>query len=163
MTAKIDLKKDGEGVKKVKFNQNFDTNSYINLLTNKVLPSIKLKFNNDLSNVTYIWDNSSVHTGDNEDGLSEKELLNKNNLDLEKNWPPYSLDLNPVENVWALVNKEKCKIEEKDYPKNKFEDFSLIKKAYENVSNVTVLNCYNSFKNKLKLLLLKDGNNNFDY
>lgn len=93
--------------------------------------------------------------------------MNQSGIQLEKAWPPYSPDLNPVENVWSLINREKNKILDKikldEYPKNKKEGLLLIKKAFENVKNEDVINCYNSFKSRMKLVLLHEGDNNFCY
>lgn len=162
--GKAKVLKDKEENKKEK---GFNTRSYINLLRNKVIPSIKTKYNKNLSNLIYIQDNSKVHTGKNDGDLTCKQLLSENDIELEENYPPYSPDLNPVENVWAMINKEKNKILDKikfeEYPKNKKEGLILIRKAYENVSNDSVVNCYNSFKNRMKLVLLNNGNNLFDY
>lgn len=160
------VKKDKEKEKE-QDEKGFNTRSYINLLSKKVIPSLRERYFNDLSNLIYIRDNSRVHSGKNLDGLNEKELLEVNNLELENQWPSYSPDLNPVENLWALIDREKCKILDKidkdRYPKNKEEGFKLIKKAYDNVKNEDVINCYNSFFSRLRLLILKEGNNDFDY
>lgn len=77
----------------------FNTSSYIKLLNDKVIPDIKSASSNNnlnLDNLVYIRDNSKVHTGENQKGPDEKELLRSNGISLEDNWPSYSPDLNPV-------------------------------------------------------------------
>lgn len=179
---------DGRPLKSNEKNERgFNSRSYANLLENKVIPSILSKYKaysskNDLSQLIYIQDNSRVHLGKvtNEDATKDDDsdknkiktytpidIIERSGIQVETEWPPYSPDLNPVENVWEMINREKNKIldkiEFKDYPKNKFESLKLVKKAFDNVNNSDVVNCYNSFRNRLKLVLLNEGNNNFDY
>lgn len=80
-------------------------------------------------------------------------------------WPPYSPDLNPIENVWSLVDIEKNKLIDKlkRIPKDKKESFKLIQKAWDMVPNQSVINCYRSFENRLKMVIEKNGDNDFDY
>lgn len=96
-----------------------------------------------------------MHTGQNGTDLTTKQLIESHELKVEEDWPPYSPDLNPVENVWAMIDREKNiildKLDIKNYPKNKKEGFLLVQKAFENVKNEDVINCYRSFRDRLKI------------
>lgn len=92
------------------------------------------------------------------------DILESNGLECE-DWPPYSPDLNFIENVWYLVDKKKNKIIDrlKKPPKNKEEAFSIVQKAWDLVPNDHVINCYDSFKERLKMVIAKNGDNDFNY
>lgn len=124
----------------------------------------------------YIQDNATPHTKNlnDKEEVSAKTILNKKGIELE-DWPPYSPDLNPVENVWALLNK--IKNEEIDkvilhnqmnsnkikLPTNKREMFAFMKTCWSKLDNNHVLACYNSYLDRLQMVKDHDGNNDFDY
>lgn len=77
------------------FRGTFDSTKYIDLLINRMLPIINL-------NMDQFWlqyDNSKVHTA-----KIVKRFLEINNVKSVP-WPPYSPDLNIVEDVWSMMSK----------------------------------------------------------
>lgn len=180
-----------------KIHSGFDGISYMSILEKKMIPSIKERYSGPLTNLLFIQDNASIHNtvitdkekiepNDNQQSnidenetvnakeRSVKTILDSEGIELEK-WPPYSPDLNPVENVWALLNK--VKEEEIDkiilynqmnnvkikLPTNKFEMFRFILECWKKVDNNYVVNCYNSYLSRLEMVRKHEGDNDFSY
>lgn len=82
-------------------------------------------------------------------------------------WPAYSPDLNPIENIWFLLDQSKN--EELDrlsklgqpLPCNKKEMFDLLKRYWDALDNDLVIKIVKSFKNRLEKVVINKGKNNF--
>lgn len=160
-----------------KQNKGFNNKSYVEMLKNRAIPSMKLKYeqycnkNNiqiDPSNVIFIQDNASFHNENkNKPELESAFTLFKSiGVEIEE-WPPKSPDLNISENGWSLLDGVKCqeydKLKQNQIPKNKKEAFIFLKRCWDLVDNQKVINCYNSYLDRLKRTIEKGGNNNFNY
>lgn len=178
-TKKSDITRDM--IKKFK---GFDNDSYLEMLESRAIPSIIKKFkqyylengidvefndcNDILGNVLFMQDNATIHTKNMQkpEEFSVSTLFNLYGLELEV-WPPRSPDLNPVENLWSFLDKEKNNkldtLKKKDRPKNKKETFELLKECYDNLNNQVIINCYNSYLERLKMVQKNGGGNLFDY
>lgn len=138
----------------------FDGQSYYDLLNNHVLPHIS--FNHQ--SFVYQQDNASIHCSQaikNREFKSVDELLK--NSEIEKLiWPANSPDLNPVENVWSMLNRlvrmklRKMRVQ----PKNKKQFFQLIQRCFSELNNQHVINTFESFRERCEIVKLDFGNNN---
>ena len=63
-----------------------------------------------------------------------------------RDWPPYSPDLNPIENVWGMIKEELMK---KEISKRS-DLISSIKEAYNNIEDETIYNLIESFPSRLQ-------------
>lgn len=173
----------------IKIHSGFNNDTYLSILENMMIPSIEQKYRNFTNNefgldrLLFIQDNATVHTKNNdkntnnentEEIKSSKSILTKSGIELEI-WPPYSPDLNPVENIWAMLNKIKNdKIDEIilynelnnikiNLPKNKKEMYAFMKICWEELDNQHVINCYDSYLDRLVMCRDANGDNNFNY
>lgn len=76
-----------------------NTSTYISMLENHLLPQSHLWFPHGMT-WTFQHDNAPCHKSRG----TLQSLINNNVVAL--NWPPYSPDLNPIENLWAIVKKK---------------------------------------------------------
>jgi transposase len=124
------------------FDGNMNAIMYLNILENKLLPTCeknpKLIFQDDndpkhRSNLIKNWKN-------------EKQIKS-----LE--WPSNSPDLNPVENVWALLKKKISKINTKTT-----EEFvEIIKQSWDNIKKESIDNIINSMPSRIDKIIANDG------
>ena len=86
----------------------FDNVSYLDLLENRAIPSIKER----IEHFVFMHDNAKPHTKKehkNDDLNLAQKLLGEFGIELV-DWPAYSCDLNPQENVWSMLDTVKNNI-----------------------------------------------------
>jgi len=85
------------------------------------------------SGLVFMQDNASIHRA-----RKSKLWFQENGIEVME-WPPYSPDLNPIENLWALLKKEAYKVyPDLDSLKGKGEEaeiqlFQILQKAWGNL------------------------------
>ena len=126
------------------FNENMNTDLYINILKEK---------NNEMNLICgkgYILmrDNAPSH-------ISEKtiEFIKRAKINEWKEWPAYSPDLNPIENVWGLI---KLKLMKKEINK-KSELIIEIKNSYNEIDDEAISNMIESFPSRLAECIENEG------
>jgi len=124
------------------------SSNYVNLIKSKALPIIKLNAKQDF---LFQQDNCPIHVS--KESLQFFKEARVKLLD----WPPYSPDLNIVENVWSMLSSD---IYRQGTIKNLKE---LGSRIYESVSrfnetkSAEVLQLYNSMPSRLCSVLEKHG------
>lgn len=150
----------------LKLFRGFDGDSYLHLMKYRALPLIKSKIND---NIVIVQDNASIHHfNKNSDKYSVHDLFKEINIEIE-DCPPRSPDLNVIENVWAILEKKKNEEIDKrlklkqPLPKNKAEMLAMLEKLWNSIDNNQVIDIYKSFFNRLTIVNINNGKNNFDY
>jgi transposase len=76
-------------------------------------------------------------------------------------WPSYSPDLNPIENVWAILKKNVEKrvksmvAQKKSITNDVF--FALIRKEWDDLDNNVIVNCINSMRSRIEACIDAEG------
>lgn len=95
---------DGPG-ELIHIDSRFTALQYMNIIENHVFPMMDA-FNEPH---VYMHDNAPVHTAN-----AVTNLLNSYPVDV-LHWPPYSPDLNPIENVWSTVTRNWPDFDRRDH------------------------------------------------
>lgn len=101
------------------------------------------------SRATFMQDGARVHTA----GACLRYLSNKG-IPVLGNWPPRSPDLNPIENMWAIVQQEVSKkYTPKDIPQLK----NAIERVWKAIPSHVVNNLVVSFEDRKKIVKKNKG------
>ena len=138
----------GNGVRKIfRISDGFNGEQYAKLLKT-VLTDLK-KIQPDF---TFMQDNASIH---------KVEVVTTLFHDLKiptLNWPPKSPDLNPIENIWGLMQNRLNKVFDNDgEPESANELFCLIEKVWNEIKPEEIRNLYQSLPKRIQGVLNANG------
>lgn len=129
-------------------NRSFKSTDYINLLQNVVVPIAKLNLGN---NFWFQHDNARIHTAKIVKQWMESSLFNV------LNWPVRSPDLNPVENIWKMID-------DMVYDRLPFNSAEMLKKSIEDAilqinlnKRYVICNMYKCYRKRLLDVIEKCG------
>ena len=100
--------------------------------------------------LTYMQDGASYHRA-----KLVKNWLRENHVDF-LDWPPQSPDLNPIENVWALVRNELWK--RRKEIKSSGDTWRLTVEIFNSISIQYIRKLYNSMPKRLEDVIKLQGN-----
>jgi len=124
------------------FRQIMNTEFYVNIISRHI-PEINSMLGNDWR---FQQDNDPKHTS-----RIAKAYLQENVPEMLE-WPSNSPDLNPIENLWAIVKRNV----EKRMPRN-IEDLEFMKEEWQNIPDSIVINLVNSMSRRCQSVIERNG------
>eukprot|EP00834_Sanchytrium_tribonematis_P005578 NODE_348_length_8996_cov_0.416433.p2 type:complete len:240 gc:universal NODE_348_length_8996_cov_0.416433:4558-5277(+) len=119
---------------------------YQNLLQNQLVP--KLEASKGIFDPIFMHDNAPIHRAKS----TSDWLISKGIKKLE--WPACSPDLNPIEDVWALIHNKLSKIE---FPGSIDELENIFIKEWQNFPEETLKKLADSFKERMVKVVRNNG------
>jgi hypothetical protein len=120
-----------------------DSKKYLELVQDVVMPEIQASE----VDLIFMQDNARPHTA-----RVVTDYYHENNVQM-LDWPPQSPDLNPIEQVWAIM-KQKL-YSQKSFPKNKSELIASFFKIWEELPPRLFVSLSDSIPERLELVLKK--------
>jgi len=130
----------------IRCDASINAKEYIQILERGLLPSIqKLEMNN---NIIFQHDNAPAHTA-----KVTKKWLTDNSIDMMF-WPGQSPDLNPIENIWAIISRALAR---KTFS-NKEKLWEAVQIEWNNISSSQCAKLVESMIKRIDLLKKSKGN-----
>lgn len=135
---------EGVGMMKV-VDETMDKFSYVNLLSTCLVESAEILGVSE--NFIFQQDNAPCHKAD-----FTMKFFERNNIKL-LNWPAQSPDLNPIENLWAYIDKElkKCQI------KNKRDLIVEVTRIWQEIPREFIQKLYHSIPKRAEMVCRNKG------
>lgn len=154
----------------VEIGGHFNQDTYLEILDEVFLPSVEAQYG-DIENIVFMHDNSPVHTA-----RRVKEYLTSKNIKILKH-PAMSPDLNLIENVWAMMERDRPELIQRTHAglkKHVYNRWELLRgRQGETSFNLTIdfaslmdfllfidifENLYNSLGKRFRYLIDNNGN-----
>ncbi|KAG1261493.1 hypothetical protein G6F65_014863 [Rhizopus arrhizus] len=104
---------------------NINSDFYIGILEDELMKTIDW-YELQKEDIIFQQDNASIHTA-----KKVSEWLENNNIGVLR-WPPQSLDLNPIENLWSILKRRLLQYE--NQPDGMLELWSRIENVWESIT-----------------------------
>ncbi len=112
-----------------------NTTSYINLLETFALEEI-IKCGFKLDEITFMQDNASCHVS-----KTSIEWFNSNNIKL-LDWPPQSPDMNPIENLWEILDRHSRERQNEIYDEDSL--WNILNEESKKIDKQVIIKLYQS-------------------
>lgn len=127
-----------------------NSQEYASILEDVYIPSMNALFGNEMNEFFFMQDNARIHTS-----AHMRTWFHSHPEIILLNWPAYSPDLNPIENLWANMIY--------NWPdqvyRNRNEIMNMAKTIWENFRGTNeVQNLYGSMQNRLREVIDFNGN-----
>ena len=126
-----------------------NSENYISLLKNNLVPFIE---NNKENKYVFMHDNAPAHASKKTKNFLDQMVLKNTSLMV---WPPFSPDLNPIENLWSLL-KRRVYTGNTQFL-NKIDLWNKIKHESSKISAEDIKRFTNSMDKRLAEILLNKG------
>ncbi|KAG0865681.1 hypothetical protein G6F15_012852 [Rhizopus arrhizus] len=107
------------------FQESINSDFYIGILEDELMKTIDW-YELQKEDIIFQQDNASIHTA-----KKVSEWLENNNIGVLR-WPPQSLDLNPIENLWSILKRRLLQYE--NQPDGMLELWSRIENVWESIT-----------------------------
>ena len=132
----------------VRLNGRITSKEYIDVLNGHLIPYINNLENKE--NVIFQEDNAPIHTA-----RIVKDWKRENDI-TNLPWPAQNPDLNPIENLWGILER---KIQtHKPLPKNKEELWQILQEDWLKIDNHTIQNLIDSMPHRVAAVIENIGN-----
>jgi transposase len=125
-----------------------DANTYQEILQQALIPAATKYFKDEQNGWEFQHDKASSHTSQ-----STKRFLEENDIAMVEGWPTKGDDINPIENLWAILDE---RLEEKRFTTRAAMKKSILE-IWKTVDNHLLGNLIESVPNRLRRIVKAKG------
>ena len=134
----------------VALEKSMDSDEYIRILDHHVSPHLSLVHEKHQSDILFQQDNAPCHKS-----KKVTDHLSRGNINI-LDWPAQSPDLNPIENLWAIV-KRRLQEDPGDLPKNKTQLIQRVQGIWSSLNIELARKLVDSMPNRISECIKNDG------